>query len=83
MMPQVEITASKLALSNGSRSASPSWYSMPSPCAAAFAWAAASLNAAFETSLEHPDDAKRLREDIRAPRASLLNGHAGTNDSEQ
>ena len=41
------------------------------------------LNVAFETCLEHPDDAERLREDIRALRASLLNEHAGTNDSEQ
>lgn len=41
------------------------------------------LNVAFETSLEHPDDAERLREDIRALRASLLSEHAGTNDSDQ
>jgi phospholipase D1/2 len=41
------------------------------------------LNVAFETSLENPDDAERLRQDIRALRASLLSEHAGTNDSEQ
>jgi hypothetical protein len=41
------------------------------------------LNVAFETSLEDPDDAERLRQDIRALRASLLSEHAGTNDSEQ
>jgi phospholipase D1/2 len=41
------------------------------------------LNVAFETSLEHPDDAERLREDIRALRASLLDEHAGTHHSEQ
>jgi len=41
------------------------------------------LNVAFETCLEQPDDAARLRQDISALRASLLNEHAGTNDSDQ
>jgi phospholipase D1/2 len=41
------------------------------------------LNVSFETSLENPDAAEHLRQDIRALRASLLAEHAGTNDIDQ